>query len=469
MPDNNQHPFARAFQPGGNTPAPEPREDRRNWDAPPPEPVIEQPGFLGVGSVSTPPGAPGTPIIDAPTPKPTKKQAKAERKADATKPPRRDRKAERRAADVRKKAVENKKHIPLGQRYGGDRRKHLLLLGALLLSPVLSMLAFTISSTKASEADVKAAVAEALKDQGAEFPSGQAVMWAGQVVRIWGTWDEADETGQRDVLMSQFLSRGLSNTAGWNEQGKQEVLYSTVNPQPTITDENHAWVDASYQIQDGTWRCVSLPVYAYHPESFTQEDSYAFALSANPVPVACAPRTGAPAIPATTAPDGSSFEDASTEAQDLASTFMPGFFAAWSASDQATLRQYAISDAQLIGLGGAFESTPAPTIESVALPVASNASVESGQSYVATVTVTWTVAGSTAQLTASYDVDLAREGSQWFVKGEPTPVMQDSRVTDGEAGDLAPGTSGDRANLWSTPSPKAPASDDEVAPTSADR
>ena len=468
MAEKNNDPFAGAFNGPASTPASPDREDRKSWDAPPVEPTREQPSFLGALPLEGDDAAGASSNADGPAANTTKASKKAQRKAAADKPTRRGRKASRVAPEVRAAAIDKTERIPLGQRYGGDRRLWVLMLGALALSPVVATLALAISTTKATPADVRTVVAEALKDQGAEFPSGQAVMWAGQVVRIWGTWDGSDQTGQRDVLMSQFLSTGLESTAGWNGADKQEVLYSTVNPVPTITDENHAWVDASYQIQDGTWRCVSLPVYAYQPDGFKGNDAYAFALSANPVPVACAPRTGAPALPERTDDDGATYQDATADADDLAATFMPGFFAAWAASDQATLRQYTVSDAQLVGLGGAFDSTPAPTIDSVTLPLPSNTVIESGQSYVATATVTWTVAGSAAQLTASYDVNLAREGSQWFVKSEPTPVAQDPRVSGAAAGELAQGTGGEKADLWTTPSPKAEPAAEEIAPSSSD-
>lgn len=460
-------PFGSAFNPGRRAEVPAPADDPRTWDAPPQEPTVEvtSPSYDPMTPTATPRrgGRMGGKPAAATQSKAELKAAKKE--AAKTRAPKQTRRS-RQAEEVHTKAVAKKASIPLGQRYGGNRRYWGLITAALILSPVLSFTSLAVAGAKANKSDISASVDQELKARGSNFPTGQAVMWAGQVIRTWGTWDASDQTEQRSVLLSQYLSRGLDPAAGWNGQGKQEVLYSTVNPVPTITDENHAWIDASYQIQDGTWRCASLPIYAYHPKGFSSSTSYAFALTANPVPVACAPRTGAPTI-STNQVDasGKPTSDDQTSGQQLQTEYFPGFFAAWAASDQATLKQYASNDAELVGLGGAFDSTPAPTINEVHLPLANGQKVTSGQTYTATVSVTWTVAGSTAQLTSWYDVKLRNGGSQWFVTGEPTPVAQQTNVGGSEAADITAPQTGDKANLWSTPKPTAPAAKATTSPT----
>ncbi|BDZ52431.1 hypothetical protein GCM10025867_46720 (plasmid) [Frondihabitans sucicola] len=467
MVDNHSDAFDSAFTPGPRPEVPAATSDPRTWDAPPVEPTV---------AAAAPSFNPSEPAPEsrrrgrgskAPAAaKPSKAELKAaKQEASKTKAPKQSRK-ERQAAEVRAKAVDKKSSISLGQRYGGNRKYWLLLSAALVLSPVLSLTSLAVGGAKANKSDIAAAVDQALKDRGSNFPTGQAVMWSGQVVRTWGTWDSSDQTDQRSVLLSQYLSRGLDPSAGWNGAGKQEVLYSTVNPVPTIVDANHAWVDASYQIQDGTWRCVSLPIYAYHPKGFTSATSYAFALTANPVPVACAPRTGAPTISSNQVDAaGKPTSDDQVSGQKLQTEYFPGFFAAWAASDQATLKQYATNDAELVGLGGAFDSTPAPTINEVHLPLSNGAKITSGQTYTATVSVTWTVAGSTAQLTSWYDVKLRNGGNQWFVTGEPTPVEQQTNVGGSQAGDISTPQTGDKANLWTTPKPTAPTAEKTTSPT----
>ncbi|GAB3856431.1 hypothetical protein GCM10027610_091260 [Dactylosporangium cerinum] len=119
-------------------------------------------------------------------------------------------------------------------------------------------------------------------------------------------------------------------------------------------------------------------------------------------------------------------------ADDLRATFLPGFFAAWAASDQAALRQYTVSGMRTMGLGGAFLSLPLPTIGDVLLRSAS----ESSDEYSATVPVTWSVPGSPATLTTVYEVPLTKSGAQWFVTGEPAAPVQAPNVSGGNPSGL---------------------------------
>src|SRR5699024_242152 len=183
-------------------------------------------------------------------------------------------------------------------------------------------------------------------------------------------------------------------------------------------------VFATYQIEDGSWRCVTIPVYAYKPQELAGEAPWAFALAANPVPTPCAPRTGAPRID----PDeGSDLKPNGTVGNTLGSDFFPGFFAAWAASDSNALAQYAVPGFTTIGLGGAYSSVPPPTIANVELPTEDEGPFE-GELYEARVTVTWTLAGSTSQVNADYIVPVTLTGDRWYVAGEPIPTTQSSDV-----------------------------------------
>jgi hypothetical protein len=308
-----------------------------------------------------------------------------------------------------------------GLRYGGGRRGWMLMAGALALSPVLSLIALVVALGRPSGGEVRELVRSEMVEAGSQFPRGDAVMWAGQVARIWGTWDER-APAQREVLLAPYLSQGMNSQAGWNGKGVQQVLYSSVNPEPAVFDANRAGVSVVYQIQDGTWRCVTLPVFTYKPADFGARAPWAFALAGNPVPTACLPRTGAPALSGT----GSGELDRAG-ADDLRTTFLPGFFGAWAASDQSALRQYTVSGLRTMGLGGAYVSTPLPQIGDVAL----HRSGEGADEHTATVTVTWTLLASAATVTAVYDVPLVHVGAQWFVSGEPTAAAQDPAIAGG--------------------------------------
>lgn len=326
-----------------------------------------------------------------------------------------------------KSVKDRQKEISLGTRYGGDRKRLAATVAGMACLALLAPVAIIVALNRPSEQQVNDLVVAKLASSGTSFPKGEAVAWAGQVARTWGTWDEKDQTGMREALMSQFLSQGLDANAGWNGKGKQTVTFVSVNSEPRVQDDTHALLDTTYQTDAGVWRCLTLSVYAYKPAGFSQASPSAFALAANPTPVACAPRTGAPALPETK--DPTIGQNDSATAEKLTSDFFPGFFAAWAASDRATLGQYVTTDATLIGLGGAFESSPLPIINNVTLPTPMTADGVSRTDdptakWNATVSVTWTIPGTATQVSASYKVELRKDGTQWFVTKEPEPIVQ---------------------------------------------
>lgn len=367
-----------------------------------------------------------------PDPEPTRRDSKKVKQPKAPKPSRRDRKAVPapgavKDIDVAKAVQARKKALSTGTRYNGDRRKWALLGAGLVLIPVVSLTSFIVAVNRPSNQQVIDIVEEQLSSRGTEFPSGEAVAWAAPVVRDWATWDEADDTGLREANLSQALSQGMDASAGWNGKGKQSVVDVSVNPTPKVVDDTRALIDATYKTDAGTWRCLTLSVFTYKPEGLSAESKNAFALTANPTPVACPPRTGAPALEDTPLPGYG--DDDQANAEILTSQFFPGFFAAWAASDSATLGQYTTTDTRLIGLGGAFESSPNPIIDSVALPQPINVdgtprTDDTSAVWIATVGVTWTIPDTGTQITSSYEVELRKNGNQWQVTKEPEPITQ---------------------------------------------
>lgn len=306
-------------------------------------------------------------------------------------------------------------------------------MGAFILVGILTVVNTVLIATKPSQSDIDERVASALRDQGQDFPRGQAVAWADQLVIDWGTWDEADKD-ERKVRMAQYLTSGMDEQAGWNGKGTQEVTFTSADPEPTVLNANRALVNVDYRLDDDSRRCVSVPVYAFKPEGLTGENvQWAFGLASNPIPRPCAPRTGAMENP-DIEEDEKTLRENDELARELSSSFFPGFFSAWAASDANSLRQYTASGVTTIGLGGAMSSTPPPSIGDTTILTPREGEPAEGKVYVATVPVTWTVAGSTAQITASYDVPMKLSGDRWYVAGEPTPSTS-SR--DADSGDPA--------------------------------
>lgn len=320
---------------------------------------------------------------------------------------------------------------------GGNRTRAVIFQGAFAANIVLTLILLGLVLGDRAQPDVDTAVAEALREQGQEFPEGQAVAWASNVAIDWGTWD-TENTDERKVRMAQYLTSGMDEQAGWNGQGTQEVTFVSANPQPTVIDENHAIVNVDYRLSDDSRRCLSVPVYAYQPEGLTgASPQWAFALSGNPIPRPCAPRTGAVSDNSTPeSEDGSKLIANGELSQELTTSFFPSFFAAWAASDDASLRQFTASGVTTIGLGGAMTSSPAPSIKDVEVFTPQSGDPVEGTVYHAIVPVTWTVAGSDAQVTATYDVPMKMVGDRWYVAGEPSPAANTAETGSGSPAPL---------------------------------
>lgn len=337
-------------------------------------------------------------------------------------------------AQLRRERQQANRRIKMGVRYSNNRRLLPIILAAIVGSVVLALIAIGLASSKPNREDINAAVDDRLEASGYEFPRGEAVMWAGQALRVWGTWDQENPEA-REVALAPFLSAGMDTQAGWNERGTQQLIYASVNPEPIVTDESHASVEAVYQTNDGIWRCVSVPVYAYHPEDPNLEQEWSFAMAGNPTPVACAPRTGAPDAAGDAAPgqEDEGLSENDEIAEELASSFYPGFFSAWASSDSNALNQYTASGVTVTGLGGAMAATPQPQIGDTRIWV--DEEPVDGKVYYAYVPVTFQVTGSDTMLTAAYVVPMKRDQDRWFVAGEPEPAQQSTEV-----GGAAPST-----------------------------
>lgn len=381
-------------------------------------------------------GATASPVADPDLPSvvvPAEPTLTGKERRAAARTARKDAAAAKKAAAAAKKAAK-KRPVPLGVRYGGGRRRVLFVTAWAVLATLASLVALMTALNRPSKSDIAALVDKQLVASGRDFPSGDAVMWAGQALRVWGTWDEATAEGRR-TLLAPYLSSGLNPDGGWNARGTQSLIYSSVNPEPEVIDANHAMVSAAYQVQDGSWRCVTLPVYAYRLDTTTP---WAFALSANPTPTPCAPRTGSPDLGKNDPLTAGGLTGNSAVGMTLAQTFLPAFFAAYAASDP-TLTQYTAPGVTLYGLGGSMASMPPPTIGDVSVYVPDTGPVD-GVVYKATVPVTWTLAGAASQVTSTYVVPVVRNSERWLVAGEPQPSMQDPVASGGPAGVPAPGT-----------------------------
>lgn len=319
-----------------------------------------------------------------------------------------------------KRNRKGKSSISLGAKFGGQRKMWALLVLLLVLSLLAGLLSLTMLSGKMGRGEAKDQISEQIKNEtDSGFPAGDAGMWVESFVRTYGTWDYKTPEA-RAADLSPYLAPGMDAQAGWDGEGEQKVIYSTVSSDPEIIDSNRAIYSAMYQIEDGTWRCSAIPVYAYRSTDASQapEGAWGFAVTANPTPTPCSLRVSVPAF------EEADFNNVDDEASEtLRSSFFPGFFSAWFASDADTLRQYMAPDVTTFGLGGIYEGEP--QINEVILPIdAEEDAAATDTIYSAYVSLTAKDRNGASQ-TVTYKVPVSSNGSQWQVQGEPEPVVQE--------------------------------------------
>lgn len=363
-----------------------------------------------------------------------------------------------------RKSKRGKSNIALGAKYGG-RRKIFAILAAAMIATLLAIpLLWMQINSKMSKSEAKQIVETAVADSTAKtFPVGPAGMWMESFVRIYGTWDYKTP-GARAADLSPYLAPGMDAQAGWNGKGTQRLIYSAVSNQPEIIDRQRAIFDVSYQIQDGTWRCAKVPVFAYKPTDSKQGpvNQWGFAVTANPTPMPCALRVSVPDFAGNKFPD----QDQNA-AETLRTSFFPGFFTAWIASDADTLRQFMAPDVKTFGLGGAYQSNA--SVDKVVLPIGAGEKAAAPNTvYTAYVSVILTdFTGS--QLKATYKVPVASTGSQWQVMGEPEAIIQELQgLTEGlpeSQGKTTDGSNNQQNNEYAEPDQAQPAQRADQTPT----
>lgn len=349
-----------------------------------------------------------------------------------------------------KKQKKGKSGLSLGQKYGGRRRQLGILMIVIIVAALMTLYNFIHAGSLVSKSDVDDTVSEAISNETSQnFPTGLGAMRVEAFTRVYGTWDYKTPSA-RAADLSPFLAPGVDPQAGWNTKGQQKVIYSAVSSTPEIVDKNRAVYDATYQIEDGTWRCVKVPVYAYKPKDKREgpTDSWSFSVSANPAPVSCPLSVGVPDF------KGNDFSNTDSDAADtLREQFFPGFFSAWATSNADTLRQYMAPNVKTFGLGGAYKDKP--EVSEVQLPIGGEEEkAQPDKLYNAYVTVKFTDK-SDSDVTATYKVPVSYTGTRWQVMGEPEAIVQDPKASsDGSKAEGKDMSDDAEQNEYATPDPQ---------------
>lgn len=305
----------------------------------------------------------------------------------------------------------DRSRVSSAQMWAGPRRGILVrrLLGAFA---VLLLLFLSVKvNGKASEAQVRAAVDARVKASGTTFPSGAAVLWSAPLVKVFATYDP-DHADDRSRALEPYAINGLDAQLGWNGEGTQSVIDLVMSDDVQSAGRDAGVVRATVQVQDGSWRCVAVPVFTVR-----RGGSTAFGLTAAPVYVPCGGLT--------TPPRGNT--QGTSNDSELAALFkddlLPPFLAAWAQSDSDNLNRYLLPGTVSFGLAGAYTGGGEggrPKVDSVYIP-----QVEKGVDATRrTVTFTTTLVstdGKGAQ-TSTYRIAVVKKNGQWYFASDPTPA-----------------------------------------------
>ncbi|WP_340560124.1 conjugal transfer protein [Streptomyces sp. GSL17-111] len=297
------------------------------------------------------------------------------------------------------------------QKWAGARRAVIArrFLGVLAVL-TLFFLAVTVNG-KATPADVRAILDRQAEPEKDTFPDGAAQLWAAPVVKAFATYD-AELAEQRAQALAPYAINGLDPQLGWNGSGRQSVLDMVIGRDVQRTGEDRGTVHATVQIQDGSWRCVAVPLYMVRREGTTS-----FGLTGAPVYTSCSGIT--------TPPERQGGADNDTElAATFATELLPPFMAAWQQGDKTNLKRYLLPGVTSFGLGGAFTGSGTggrPTVDDVFVPVPKKG--DAGDRRTVTFTVTMLGLDGEAAQTSRYSVAAQRRDGQWYFAGDPTPPV----------------------------------------------
>ncbi|MFD7707295.1 conjugal transfer protein [Streptomyces sp. NPDC059786] len=294
-----------------------------------------------------------------------------------------------------------------GPRRGILFRRFLGVFGVLLL-----LFLFVKLNGKASKTQVQAEVDAAVKASEQDFPRGAAVMWAAPLVKLFATYD-TDHAEDRSRALQPYTINGLDKQLGWNGEGEQAVIDLVMSEDVVTSGKSEAVVRGTVQVDDGSWRCVAVPLFTTERGGAT-----AFGLSATPVYVPCAGLTSPPK-------DTQSEQQNDTDlARELTNELLPPFLAAWAQSDTVNLERYLLPGSQSFGLGGAYtgaEDGGRPTVDDVYVPVAGKGA--NADRRTVTFSTTLVTADGKAAQTSTYRVDIAKRNGQWYFAGDPSPAV----------------------------------------------
>ncbi|MEU3612947.1 conjugal transfer protein [Streptomyces sp. NPDC006872] len=348
---------------------------------------------------------------------------------------------------------------PGGRISTGGRRTHVALRATLLITTcvfalgscgVMGLVVGKSSGPSTAGLDT----ADVNKYRLTDFPTQQAATFAEQYALLCMTFSPETASARR-VNLARYASSGVDAECGWSGEGTSTAVSATwdgtAEKLPEYGDHGR-YIGVQVRTDDGTLTTLTVPVYV---KDLTTGDGMRVAGDVGQMPLPA--RADVPEIDQ----DDEVVDD--SLAQQLQQKVLPGYFAAWGASDATAMARFTTPDATQSATSGLSGRLATPTINDVVALVPASLQKTNpytypvGQAVEVRVVVDWGDPKSET-VRRAYRMTVVNTAQGWFIKDIRGGVLdsQGGRADTGGDADAATGTASPSAGPSSSASASAP-------------
>ncbi|MDQ0582391.1 conjugal transfer protein [Streptomyces rishiriensis] len=351
---------------------------------------------------------------------------------------------------------------PGGRISTGGRRTHVALRATLLITTcvfalgscgVMGLVIGKSSGPKTAGLDT----ADVNKYRLTDFPTRQAATFAEQYALLCMTFSP-ETASTRRANLARYASSGVDAECGWSGEGTSTAVSATWDGTAEKLAEygDHGrYIGVQVRTDDGTLTTLTVPVYV---KSLTTGEGMRVAGDVGQMPL-----PGRADVPETDQ-DDEVVDDAL--GQQLQQQVLPGYFAAWGASDATAMTRFTTPDASQSATSGLAGRLTTPTINDVVALVPKNVrntdpyAYPAGQAVEIRVVVDWgDPKGETVR--RAYRMTVVNTAQGWFIKDIRGGVLD----AQGGRADSEGGTSAGTGAASPSTSPSTSASPSSSAST----
>ncbi|WP_329219489.1 conjugal transfer protein [Streptomyces sp. NBC_01485] len=292
-----------------------------------------------------------------------------------------------------------------------------------------------------------------------DFPTQQAATFAEQYALLCMTFSP-ETASTRRVSLARYASAGVDAECGWSGEGTSTAVSATWDgTAETLAEygDHGRYIGVQVRTDDGTLTTLTVPVYV---KNLSTGEGMRVAGDVGQMPLPA--RADVPEIDQ----DSEVRDDAL--AQQLQQQVLPGYFAAWGASDATAMTRFTTPDASQSATSGLSGRLTTPTINDVAALVPKSVqktdpyTYPAGQAVEVRVVVDWgDPKGETVR--RAYRMTVVNTAQGWFIKDIRGGVLDSQGGRADSDGGTGAGTG--TASSSASPSTSASASAPKTPPS----